>query len=52
MQQLPGSSYMATLYAAYLIEIQGSYQSGLLELKAAKKADPKYGAEEYLENGA
>ena len=42
MQQLPNNPYMILLYSSFLIDVQGSYQSGYGQLQAAKKADPRY----------
>ena len=41
MAQLPNDAFMIILFSSYLIDVKGSYQSGLLELNAAKKADPE-----------
>ena len=41
MQQLPNNPYMILLYSSFLIDVQGSYQSGYGQLQAAKKADPR-----------
>ena len=41
MFQLQCDAYMIILYSSFLIDVKGSYQSGLLELSAAKKADPR-----------
>ena len=43
MQQLPNNPYMIILYSSFLIDVQGSYQSGYVQLQTAKKADPRYG---------
>mmetsp|Transcript_29309 Transcript_29309/g.64857 ORF Transcript_29309/g.64857 Transcript_29309/m.64857 type:complete len:2212 (+) Transcript_29309:218-6853(+) len=42
MTLLPGNAYMIILYSSFLIEVQGSYQSGYSQLQAAKKADPSF----------
>jgi hypothetical protein len=41
MQQLPNNPYMILLYSSFLIDVQGSFQSGYGQLQAAKKADPR-----------
>ena len=41
MSQLPDDAFMIILFSSFLIDVKGSYQSGLLELNAAKKADPE-----------
>lgn len=43
LHHLPNSPYLSILYASYLLDVQGSYQSGLLELRAAKKLDARWG---------
>ena len=37
MLQLPSSGYMAIMHSSFLIDVQGSYQSGYTQLQAAKK---------------
>ena len=41
MQQLPNNPYMIILYSSFLIDVQGSYQSGYSQLQTAKKAEPR-----------
>ena len=41
MQQIPNNPYMILLYSSFLIDVQGSYQSGYGQLQAAKKAEPR-----------
>ena len=41
MQQLPNNPFMIILYSSFLIDVQGSYQSGYAQLQTAKKADPR-----------
>jgi hypothetical protein len=36
-QLMPASPYMVIWYSSFLIDVQGSYQSGYAELQAAKK---------------
>lgn len=40
-EQHGNKAYMVILYTNYLIDVQLSYQTGMLELRAAKKADPR-----------
>ncbi|KAG2445524.1 hypothetical protein HXX76_000139 [Chlamydomonas incerta] len=40
LQQLHNNPQMLILYASYLIDIQGSYQSGYTQLQEAKKQSP------------
>ncbi|GAX73363.1 hypothetical protein CEUSTIGMA_g816.t1 [Chlamydomonas eustigma] len=39
MEQLPGDVFMIILYSSFLIDVKDSFQSGLTELAAARKAD-------------
>lgn len=41
MQQLNNNPYMIILFSSFLIDVQGSYQSGYAQLQQAKKADPR-----------
>ncbi len=41
VQQLPKSPYMFILYSSFLIDVRGSLRTGLVELKAAKKLNPR-----------
>ena len=41
MQQIPNNPYMILLYSSFLIDVQGSYQSGYGQLQVAKKADTR-----------
>ena len=41
MQQLTNNPYMIILFSSFLIDVQGSYQSGYAQLQQAKKADPR-----------
>ncbi|GAX73347.1 hypothetical protein CEUSTIGMA_g800.t1 [Chlamydomonas eustigma] len=38
MEQLPGDAFMIILYSSFLIDVKKGYQSGLVELNAARKA--------------
>jgi hypothetical protein len=40
--QLPKDPYIIVLHSSFLIDVQGSYQSGYSALQAAKKQDPSF----------
>jgi hypothetical protein len=42
MIQLPKDPYIIVLHSSFLIDVQGSYQSGYTALQAAKKMDPTF----------